>query len=265
MSSTPTASSSNMLQFESKKTQDRTVVYYLNNGYRPAVARHALSNLRRVRVLDVRVLHHEVVAPLARLEPCALLRGERVPLRRSRAHGRHSACLRQAVDVVQNEAEPLHLHQDVGRRRRAAGDDAHSPRQRLLVRGGRADDHAEHRGRAAHVRHLPPRGAVEDVLGRGAVEAHVGAARRSWGRRAARRPHREQRGAASHNSVECGAASRVGPRHCVEEVREPLQGGLQAHQCAASQEPIGRTHAGVDRENAHLSRPEPGGGAQRRS
>jgi hypothetical protein len=29
MSSTPTASSSNMLQFESKKTQDRTVVYYV--------------------------------------------------------------------------------------------------------------------------------------------------------------------------------------------------------------------------------------------
>jgi hypothetical protein len=102
------------------------------------------------------------------------------------------------------------------------------------------------------VRHLPPHGAVEDVLGREAAEAHVGAVRR---------PHREQRGAASHNSVECGTASRVGPRRRVEEVCEPLQGGLQAHQCGASQEPVGRTHVDIDREDAHLSRPEPGGGA----
>ncbi|BAS76688.1 Os02g0119250, partial [Oryza sativa Japonica Group] len=142
--------------------------------HRLPVARHAPH---RGGVLDVH-LQAVVVHPLPRLDPRPLLRRQRVPLRPPRAHRRRAVRLRQPVRVDHQEPLLLHPVQHLRRRRRAAGHHRHPPRHRpLLLRRG-VHDHAQHRGRAAHVGDAVARHGVEDG-GRGdPADAHVGAALR---------------------------------------------------------------------------------------
>jgi hypothetical protein len=209
------------------------------------VVRHALH---RVRVLDVDALHRDVVEPLPRLQPRALLRRQRVPLRHPRADGRRAVRLREAVDLVHHEAELLHREQDARRRRRPARHDAHGPRQRLAVRGRRVGDHVEHRRSAAHVRDPVARDAVEDDLGREVAEADVGAAL-----------HRDAPREVPAVAVEHGHGPQVGG-HGGDVVREDGGDGVEVRAAVVVDHALGpRRRAGrvVERDRVQLVRRPP--------
>ncbi|BAS82162.1 Os03g0133825 [Oryza sativa Japonica Group] len=209
-------------------------------AHRLPVVRHVLH---RGRVLDGDVLHRDVMEPLPRLQPRALLRRQRVPLRHPRADGGGAVRLGEAVDVVQHEAELLHGEQDAGRRRRAARHDAHGPRQSPPVRGRRVGDHVEHRRRAAHVRHPVPRDAVEDDLRREVAEADVGAAL-----------HGDAPRQVPAVAVEHGHSPQV-RRHGGDVVREDRRDGVEVGAAVVVHHALGpRRRAGgvVERDRVHL-------------
>ncbi|BAS71984.1 Os01g0343001, partial [Oryza sativa Japonica Group] len=205
---------------------------------RPPVRRHAPH---RRRVLHVRRLQPDVVEPLPRLDPGALLRRQRVPLRLPRAHRRRPVRLRQPVRVDHQEPLLLHPEQHLRRRRRAAGHHRHPPPPpaRLpppLVRR-RVHDHAQHRRRAAHVRHAVPRHAVEDGRRGHPADAHV---------RAALRRH------APHLAPPVAVEHRHGP-----QVHRRLRHGVHDHGGEAAQ-----VRAAVAVDHALGPRRRPGGVVQ---
>uniref|UniRef100_A0A804LD44 Uncharacterized protein n=1 Tax=Zea mays TaxID=4577 RepID=A0A804LD44_MAIZE len=168
------------------------------------------QRLHARRVLDGDLLDHGVSDALQRLHPGALRGRQRVPLGLPHARRRRAVRLGEPVPVRDVEAELVHLGQHLRRRRRAARGDADPPRQRLPIRRRRVREHAEHRGRAAHVGDAVAHDVVEDHPGGHAADADARAALRRGG------PHHAPPVAVEHRH---GPEVHGHGRHLVDEHR----------------------------------------------